>query len=345
MYRNHKSSSAFGFSALRPTLTVGVLLALAVLAQVRSRPSGFGHQQAKPSFREGQVSGTRLTYTANSIADPANTDQHSKCQSEPAQDGMSQDGASSKRIEPDDALIRSAMGLASWKESEVTLTVDASFPRLPGAIAALRAAVDTWTRTARELPSVKLRLADDHFLEVGDEASRAEHRLYLAPDGDERTNGALAVTVTTVDVDRASILDGDIVVDGSHWYPDLEPSPRDESAFPVWYDLQSVLTHELGHWLGLPEDYCNSEATMYAYTRPGETNKRDLDQADIVVAQVAYWQAANPSGEVGCHLTKPGANSALGLLSYVAAFALWMCARRPGRASARNGRGRQRCRE
>lgn len=49
------------------------------------------------------------------------------------------------------------------------------------------------------------------------------------------------------------------------------------------YDVQSVVTHELGHWLTLYDLYGSSdtEKTMYGYVSLGETKKRSLDTDDI----------------------------------------------------------------
>jgi hypothetical protein len=231
-------------------------------------------------------------------------------------------------------------GLSSWRDADLTLTVDGSFPKLPSAIAALEAALDTWTSSVSELPIVHIRLAEDRFVETSDERSRAEHRVYFAAEGDPRTDGTLAITQTTVDTEKKQVLDGDIIIDGRYSYPDLSVTADDS---PVWYDLQSVLTHELGHWFGLPEEYCNPDATMYAYTRPRETIKRDLTESDIVKAQVAYWQADNPSGQVGCSM-KPGSSiSSGGLATCIAAVALMRCIRRgrarPGRRAAMSNLG------
>jgi hypothetical protein len=63
-------------------------------------------------------------------------------------------------------------------------------------------------------------------------------------------------------VARGVILQADIIVNAvDHaWGPDA-------------YDLQNVLTHELGHALGLPHLEA-AHATMFARIRPGEPEKR-----------------------------------------------------------------------
>jgi hypothetical protein len=59
--------------------------------------------------------------------------------------------------------------------------------------------------------------------------------------------------------------------------------PWSTSGQSGYYDVQNVLTHELGHWLVLNDLYSSqdSEKTMYGYTSTGETKKRSLDADDI----------------------------------------------------------------
>lgn len=49
------------------------------------------------------------------------------------------------------------------------------------------------------------------------------------------------------------------------------------------YDIQNVMTHEIGHYWGLSDIYDDSysESTMYGYASPGETSSRTLHQDDI----------------------------------------------------------------
>lgn len=55
-------------------------------------------------------------------------------------------------------------------------------------------------------------------------------------------------------------------------------------------DLQNIATHELGHGVGLGDIYTStcSAVTMYGYSAYGETQKRTLEQPDIVGLQKMY---------------------------------------------------------
>ena len=55
-------------------------------------------------------------------------------------------------------------------------------------------------------------------------------------------------------------------------------------------DFESLATHELGHSVGLNDQYdptCNA-ATMYGYASEGETNKRTLEAPDVTGVSVLY---------------------------------------------------------
>lgn len=189
----------------------------------------------------------------------------------------------------------------TWLEAEVTLTVDPSYLALPHAKQALEGALLAWTTMADQLPKVTIRYADDDVTDLSPEQDLLDHRIFFAPSGDKRAKGALAITLVTADENKNSILDADILVNGGHLFTDVAAAGKGQG---VTYDLQDVITHELGHWFGLDEDYQNVEATMYAYVYPGELKKRDLAQSDIVAVQLAYWQADNPSENHGCSVAR-----------------------------------------
>lgn len=56
------------------------------------------------------------------------------------------------------------------------------------------------------------------------------------------------------------------------------------------YDAQDILTHEIGHWMGLDDIYnsANKDLTMYGYGRRGELKKNTLEPGDILGIQTLY---------------------------------------------------------
>lgn len=64
----------------------------------------------------------------------------------------------------------------------------------------------------------------------------------------------------------------DIDVNGSYaWSTTGDPNA---------YDFQNCITHEIGHLLGLNDEYSKTDSTMYSVTKMGETQKRTLAQDD-----------------------------------------------------------------
>lgn len=55
-------------------------------------------------------------------------------------------------------------------------------------------------------------------------------------------------------------------------------------------DLQNIVTHELGHAVGLADVYDGdcSDVTMYGYSGYGETQKRTIETPDITAVQMLY---------------------------------------------------------
>lgn len=68
----------------------------------------------------------------------------------------------------------------------------------------------------------------------------------------------------------------------------LNPSFRFGDEGDDEHDLVSVMAHELGHVLGLPDLVDQVEATMYPAIPAGETKKRDLSDTDIDTLIAAY---------------------------------------------------------
>jgi hypothetical protein len=105
-----------------------------------------------------------------------------------------------------------------------------------------------------------------------------------------RDGGAVAPRVTTASNVRASE-NSSCVVRAS------EPSCNRDV-----YDVENVLSHEVGHFFGLGEEMSDTSATMYLCTNRCETHKRELTIVDR--AAVAWLYAKEPAlpgeGGVGC---------------------------------------------
>ncbi len=162
--------------------------------------------------------------------------------------------------------------------------------------AVLRAAT-AWQNAPGILPTLVVQHGPDD--PIGYRRSGGnKNTVRFAPDGDPLANGALAITVITFDAHAKEILDADVVLNGEHGFSFFDHDSRDEGMST--YDLQNVLTHELGHLLGLGEDMSDVDATMYAFSQPGETGKRDLEVVDKDSIAALYDEEFGPEAQGGC---------------------------------------------
>jgi hypothetical protein len=87
----------------------------------------------------------------------------------------------------------------------------------------------------------------------------------------------LALTTLSYNTENAQIYDADIEIDSAEWNFVVSESTdigEDE------VDLQAVVTHEVGHFLGLSHSN-NEAATMWASYYGGETQQRTLHAVDM----------------------------------------------------------------
>lgn len=86
-------------------------------------------------------------------------------------------------------------------------------------------------------------------------------------------NSTLALTTITFEVPTGKILDADVEINS------FRIDNLSTTGAPDTSDLQSILTHEAGHFLGLAHSTVAS-ATMNANYRPGQISFRSLDPDD-----------------------------------------------------------------
>lgn len=107
----------------------------------------------------------------------------------------------------------------------------------------------------------------------------------------------LAKTTVTFDPDTGEILDADIEVNHAN-------NNFTISDMVIEYDLQAILTHEIGHFVGIDHSP-DFSATMYAGYEPGTTDQRTLEFDDIAAACEVYPPereatcSPNPRGGLG----------------------------------------------
>ena len=90
----------------------------------------------------------------------------------------------------------------------------------------------------------------------------------------------LAKTTVTYDTKTGEIFDADIEI--NHAYNEITTGDAN-----VVYDLRSILTHEIGHFLGLDHSP-DPASTMYSDYEPGSTEQRTLEDDDFAALCDAY---------------------------------------------------------
>lgn len=159
--------------------------------------------------------------------------------------------------------------------------------------------------------SAMAELTPEVAVAVGDGGNTATVRWVRDGWDDDFDPVALAVTVTNYDADSGRIDGANIVINAEryHWSTAAEPGPACGG-----YDLQDVLTHEIGHMFGLAHDPRHTDATMYPAADPCETNKRELHPPDLDGLRYLYVEVG-PAPE-GCSVAgrAPAGWAALPLL-------------------------------
>jgi len=189
---------------------------------------------------------------------------------------------------------------ARWKQSTVTVNVEDSVDLLGTegeAFDAVIKAATAWQNAPGILPTLVVQRGPEDPIGYR-RNGKNRNTVRFAPGGDPLANGALAITVITFDAHAKEILDADVVLNGEHGFAFFDHDARDEGK--ETYDLQNVLTHELGHLLGLGEDMTDVDATMYAFSQPGETGKRDLEIVDKDSIAALYDEEFESEAAGGC---------------------------------------------
>lgn len=176
--------------------------------------------------------------------------------------------------------------MVHWPDDAVALRLDPSVENMYGSIA-VRDAIDQSAQAWRGLPGVPdVMLKDGEPGTQGFESPEtASNGVYVLPQWPLNPT-SLAVTVATFDTSNGETVDSDILINPTFSQTLLLSDPAADPE--LQYDLQSVLTHEVGHFLGLDEAFGMQGATMYPDIQVGETHQHDLHEDDIEGVGVIY---------------------------------------------------------
>lgn len=198
------------------------------------------------------------------------------------------------------ACITEGIPLA-WARRCQTYSVDS---RAGGglSLAEMRAAVNdsfsTWNAVECSAGSVfdlsegPQVLCDHAEYSTDDENSNA---IAFAADFDARMypDDAIAITIVWHNRSSGEILDADMMIN-TRLGPFVNCPASGCPAGTTQFDLQNVVTHEAGHFLGLAHS-ADEDATMYYRADPAETSKRSLDVDDVMGLCAAYGDASVPA--------------------------------------------------
>jgi hypothetical protein len=190
-----------------------------------------------------------------------------------------------------------------WHASKSKIYFDASLDNAgKHAREAVQLGFGTWLGTRAKLPTLDFDSTKNaKFGQTPNGKSEIMYGKITLP-GHEND---LALTVTFSDPKTGEVVESDMIFNSKHPFGILPYTPpsaaqaltaQHASSCDQKYDLQSIATHEAGHFFGLGEDFEAKPATMYYTTGRCETNKRVLQNSDETTMHALYL-ASNASDE------------------------------------------------
>ncbi len=213
-----------------------------------------------------------------------------------------------------------------WSVDAVSVEVHGSLARTIGnrpARDAVGLSVDAW-RGLGGPDLVLARTASNRAYQPGLAGTQV-----VRPDAWPYDPRLLAVTATTYDDYTGRVLDADVLINPEVDFALLAEGEAEDDDV---YDLGAVLTHEMGHVLGLGETDADPLATMWPRIGRGDTHQRSVELDDeegvsAVYASIELAPAVGCGGNTVARGPGPGALTWLVALG-VAALLGWLAWRK-----------------
>ncbi len=232
-----------------------------------------------------------------------------------------------------------------WFSPAVTVVIDDSVLEMgPEAKQAVIQAFGTWLSSGSKLP--ELSIETGHGIHPQLDPDGVNTVIY-APIEFSGHEDDLAITIGFSDEQTGEITEADIIINSRHDYASL---PANVPGAPTSscdgtangnvcghrYDLQNVMTHEVGHFYGLGEDRDDRKATMYSCTSACETHKRELSESDKGVMNTLYEAGFEDAANTAAGCTAAQLAPHEGLWGWSSAFLVPLVALR--RRRSRSGK-------
>jgi hypothetical protein len=209
-----------------------------------------------------------------------------------------------------------------WHSPDVTISIDSSVNAIgPGAREAVQRSFGTWLTSGANLPALTFDQSDEPVELFEPDGKNSVVFADIDVKGHKKD---LALTISFVDAETGEIREGDIVINTRHTFATGDSVDGCKGT----YDLESVVTHEVGHLFGLAEDLDDSDTTMYFVTNSCSTKKRMLKEPDRESMTLLYSTPIETADEpkAGCALG--GGAPRMGSFALLVCAALALVARR-----------------
>jgi hypothetical protein len=183
--------------------------------------------------------------------------------------------------------VTNTFGLAGWKRSG-TVTYRVNYNSIPSTVAQPQPAITDSFEVWEQQTAGKV-----NFVEGASTTLTRYKRdgVNLVAWGSVSSASAIAVTYTWYNSSTGEAVEQDVIMNSKlPWKQTYASNPDAVCGDLNAYDVQNILTHEVGHWVGLDDLYnsVDQDLTMYGYGDKGELKKDTLARGDTLGMDAIY---------------------------------------------------------